>query len=90
VGYLLKKAAIKEWKGPIGEKSVAVNKAEGSWGSEEHFDITHGEEEFGVCPAVFVCFGIVFPHCAPFSPLWNGNVYPVPSLVRSLRPSFSF
>jgi hypothetical protein len=28
------------------------------WRSEDHFDISHGDAEFGVCPAGFLpCFG---------------------------------
>jgi hypothetical protein len=33
VGYLLRKAANREWNQPKGEKCVAVNKAGRSWGS---------------------------------------------------------
>jgi hypothetical protein len=62
-GYLLRKAANKKWKQPIRKKCVAVNKAEKSWRSEEHFDIGHGDAESGVCPTSFQsCFGPVFPH----------------------------
>ena len=49
------------------EECVAVNKATKSWGSEECFDIRHGDVEFGLFSAGFQsCFGPVFPHCAPF------------------------
>ena len=53
-GYLLRKAANREWKQPKGKKFAAVNKDEKSWRSEEHFDIRHGDAEFGVCPAGFL------------------------------------
>ena len=45
------------------KKHAAVNKAERSWRSKEHFDIRHGGAEFGVCPAVFcpVFLQILFP-----------------------------
>lgn len=52
VGFLQRKAASREWKQPK-RKCVAVNKAERSWRSEEHFDIRHGDPEMGVCPAGF-------------------------------------
>ena len=51
------------------KKYVAVNKAERNWRSEEHFDIRHGDTEFGVCPAglaFWFCFGLVFLYYAPF------------------------
>ena len=44
MGYLLKKAANKEWNQPEREKCVAVNKGERSWRSEEIFDIKHGNK----------------------------------------------
>ena len=31
------------------KKFAALNKAERSWRSEEHFDNTYGDEEFGDC-----------------------------------------
>ena len=53
VGYLPRKAANREWNQPKRKKCVAVNKAERSWRSEEHYAIRHGDAEFGVCPLVF-------------------------------------
>jgi hypothetical protein len=54
-GYLLRKAANREWKQPRRKKFVAVNKVEKrSWRSEDHFDIRHGDAEFGGCPAAFL------------------------------------
>jgi hypothetical protein len=50
VGNLPRKAAHREWN-QEGERSVLGNKAERSWRSEEHFDISHGDAELGVCPA---------------------------------------
>ena len=59
--YLLKKVANREWNQP--KNFVAVNKDKKNWRSEAHFDIRHGDAEFGVCPAGFQsCFGPVFPH----------------------------
>ena len=45
------------------KKHAAVNRAERSWRSKEHFDIRHGGVGFGVCPAVFcpVFLHILFP-----------------------------
>ena len=48
VGYLLRKAANREWNQPKREKCVAVNKAEMGWRSEEDLDIRHRDAEFGV------------------------------------------
>lgn len=56
VGYLLKRAAKREWNQPKRKKCVAVNKAKRSWRSEECFDISYGDAEFGVCP---VCLTLV-------------------------------
>jgi hypothetical protein len=36
---------------PAKENCAAVNKDERSWKSEECFDNSHGDAEFGVCPA---------------------------------------
>jgi hypothetical protein len=61
MGYLPRKAAIREWSKPKRKKCVAVNKAEESWKSEEPFDFKNGNEVFGVCSAGFwSCFGPVF------------------------------
>lgn len=63
MGNLLRKVANGEWNQPRRKKFVAVNKDERIWRSEKHFDITHGDTEFGVRPAVFQsCFGPSFPH----------------------------
>ena len=79
MGYLLRRAANREWNQPKRKKYVSVKKAERSWRSEEHFDIRLGDEEFGVCPAVFqFCFGPVYPHYVPFPVFWNTNVCFVP------------
>ena len=60
VRYLQKKATYMSGTIPR-ERSVAVSKAKMSYRSEEHFDIRHGDVEFGVFPAGFwSCFGSVF------------------------------
>jgi hypothetical protein len=72
MGYLPKEAANREWNQPM---KKAVNNAESSWRSKEHFDIRHGDAEFGVCPADFwSCFGSVFSHYVPFHTSWNSNI----------------
>lgn len=69
VEYLLRRAAYREWNQPNRHKCVAVNIAERSWRSEEHFDIRLGKAEFRVCPAGFWSyFSPVFLHYAPFFP----------------------
>ena len=71
----LREAANKEQNQSKRKKCVPVNKATGSRRSEEHFDIRHGDAEFGVCPVVFwSCCGPVCPHYAPFPSIWNGKV----------------
>ena len=58
MGYMLRKAANREWNQPRRKQFVAVNKDEKEWRSEDCFDISHGDAEFGVCPAGFLsCFG---------------------------------
>ena len=58
MGYMLRKAANREWNQPRRKQFVAVNKYEKEWRSEDCFDISHGDAEFGVCPAGFLpCFG---------------------------------
>ena len=85
MGYLPRRATNREWNQSKKKKCVAVNKAERSWRSEEHFDIRHGDAEFGVCPADFSsCFSLVFSYYAPFPPIWNSNVYSVPLYVGSI------
>lgn len=67
--FLLRKPANREWIQLKTKKCVAVNKDERIWRSEEHFDISNGDTEFGVCPAEFwVCYDPVLPHYAPFPP----------------------
>jgi hypothetical protein len=67
VGYLLRKAANREWKQSKRKKYVSVNKAERSWRSEEHLDIRHENAKLGVLPANFwFCFGPIFPHYVLF------------------------
>ena len=66
-------------------KYVVVNKAERNWRPEEHFDMRHKDEEFGVCSADFhSCFGSVFPCYVPFPMFWNSNVHPVLLYVGSM------
>jgi hypothetical protein len=56
MGYMLRKAANREWNQPRRKQFVSVNKDEK--GVEICFDISHGDAEFGVCPAGFLpCFG---------------------------------
>ena len=71
---------------PAQEREVyVVNKAERGWRSEEHFDIRHGDAEFGICPTGFwFCFGPVFSHYVPLTPFWNGDVCPVLLYVGSM------
>lgn len=67
------------------QEKVVVNKAERSWRAEEHFDLRHGDAEFGDGPAGFrFCFGPVFPRSAPFLLFWNGNIYYVSLSVGSM------
>ena len=47
----LRRAAIRESNQPKRQQCVAVNKAERSWRSEEHFEIRHGDADFGISPA---------------------------------------
>ena len=61
IGYLLRGAANKELNQPKRKKCVAVNKDERSWRSKEHFDIRHGDAEFGVCPAGFQSSLVQYP-----------------------------
>lgn len=60
MGYWLRKATDREWNQPKRKKHAVLNKAEKSWRSKEHFGISRGDAEFGVCPACFkACFGPV-------------------------------
>ena len=57
MGYMLRKAANREWNQPR-RKTKQSTKMKKEWRSEDHFDISHGDAEFGVCPAGFLsCFG---------------------------------
>lgn len=41
----------------------------------------HRATEFDVCPAGFqICFGLIFPYCAPISLRWIRNIYSVPGV----------
>ena len=67
MGSLPRKAAGQAWNQLERKKGVAVNKAER--GAGEYFDIKYGDAECGVFPIEFLsCFGLVFPHYAPFLP----------------------
>jgi hypothetical protein len=56
--YMLRKAANREWNQPRRKQFVESTKMKKEWGSEDHFNISHGGAEFGVCPAGFLpCFG---------------------------------
>ena len=62
VGYLLRKAANREWNQPKRKNCAAINQAERNWRSEKYIDIRHSDAEFEVCPASFWCFfGPIFP-----------------------------
>lgn len=52
------------------EREVCCSQqTESSWRSEEHFDIRHGDGEFGGFPTGFLpCFGPEFSYYAPFPP----------------------
>lgn len=66
MGQLLRKAADRMWNKSKGKKCAITNKAENSWTSEEHFDIRHGDVNFGVCQAGFwSCFVPGLFHSAP-------------------------
>ena len=57
-GYLLRKAANREWNQPRRKKFVAVNKDEKGVGDLRLPDIRHRDAEFKVCPVGFLsCFG---------------------------------
>ena len=64
---MFRRAVTWEWKQPKKKKCVAVNKVERNWTSEECFDITHQNADFGVVSAAFLFgFGPVFPYYATF------------------------
>ncbi|KAL6037599.1 hypothetical protein STEG23_004918, partial [Scotinomys teguina] len=78
LGHLTREAANREWNQPQRKKYVDINKVEQRWRYDEYFDIRHGDAEFEVSPSNFQSsFGAAIPHYAPFSAVWNGNVYPV-------------
>ena len=67
LGYLRRRGANRERNQSKGKKCAAVNKVERNWTSEECFDITHQNAEFGDFSAGFLFgFGPVFPYYAPF------------------------
>ena len=67
IGYLRKRHTNKDWKQPKRKKYIAVNKDESIWRSEDHFDISHGDAEVGVCPACILShFDPVYSHYVPF------------------------
>ena len=86
MGCLPRRIASRIWNQPRErERDVEINKAEGTWRPEEHFDIRHGDAEFGVCPASFQsCFALAFLGSVSFPPFWNGNVYSVPLCVGGM------
>lgn len=62
-----------------------MNRAEGTWRSDEESGTRQGDAEFKVCPTGFrSCFVPVFPHCAPFPTFVDANVYLVPLYVESM------
>ena len=52
IGYRLRKADNRICNQTKRKKFVVVNKDEGHWRSERHFDIRHGDSEFGGFPLV--------------------------------------
>ena len=75
MGYLLRKIAKKEWNQNKRKKHVPVNKAERYWKTEEHFEIRHGDAEFGIfTEGYWSWFGAVFTHYAPFHTVQNSNI----------------
>jgi hypothetical protein len=65
-GKLVEESYSWEWNKPKKKKCVAVNKTERNWTSEECFNITHQNADFGVISAAFLFgFGPVFPYYAP-------------------------
>ena len=72
MGSLPVKAGNRVWNQPKRKRS---NIADRAWRSEEHFDIRHGDAEFGVCPVGFQsCLVQCFLTMASFPSLWNGNI----------------
>jgi hypothetical protein len=63
MGYLLSKAANREWNLLKSKKLVRVNKDERTRRSEECFDIRRGGAKLGVCTGGFWSWFVpVFPH----------------------------
>ena len=53
-------------KQPKKKKYIAVNKAECRWRSEDHFDISYGHAELGVCTAGILSHLVpVYSHYVP-------------------------
>ena len=87
MGYRERKGNNREQKEPKRKKCAAVNKAEKSWRSKEHFGIRLVDAEVRDCAAGFwPSFGLVFSYYVPFPSSWNGNVcvYPVPLCIRRI------
>ena len=58
MGYMLRKAANRSGTSPGESSLLQSTKMKKEWRSEDRFDISHGDAEFGVCPAGFLpCFG---------------------------------
>ena len=66
VGYLLRRAATREWNQLKREKCAAITPAERSWSSEECFDIRQKYRIYseGFC----YCFGQYYLTMSPFLP----------------------
>jgi hypothetical protein len=74
---------------PKREKCVAVNKAERNWKPTKHFNIRHGDTEFGVCSHSFqTCFYLVFSYYATSPPICKVSVYPVPLYIEIMSSVF--
>jgi hypothetical protein len=56
MGYMLRKAANREWNQPSRKQLLQSTKMKEERRSEDCFDISHGDVEFGVCPAGFLSF----------------------------------
>jgi hypothetical protein len=56
MGYVLRKAANREWNQPRRKQLLQSTKMKKEWRSEDRFDISHGDAEFGVYPAGFLSF----------------------------------
>ena len=56
MGYMLRKAANREWNRPEESSLLQSTKMKKEWRPEDCFDISHGDTEFGVCPAGFLSY----------------------------------